>query len=165
MTICVFGLGAVGGLIAARLARAGVPVTGVARGATLAAVRKRGGLLLAEGPDGEPSAPIPLTVTGDPAALGGFASACMREAAEVGARIGLPISTDPEERHAVSRGLGAVRTSILQDAEAGRPVELDALVAAVTELGREVGVPTPSVDALLGLARLNARVRGLYPDA
>ena len=53
---------------------------------------------------------------------------------------------------------------MLQDAEAGRPVELDALVGAVRELGRHVGVPTPNIDALLGLTRLFARERGLYPQ-
>lgn len=95
----------------------------------------------------------------------GFASACMREAAEVGARIGLPIDTDPEERHAVTRRLGAFRTSMLQDVDAGRPVELDALVAAVRDLARQVSVATPAIDALFGIARLHARVRGLYPQA
>ncbi|MFI0479772.1 2-dehydropantoate 2-reductase [Actinomadura sp. 9N215] len=325
MRVCVFGLGAIGGLVAARLGRAGVDVVAVARGATSRAVRERGGLVLVEAAGG--SERIPLDVVEDAAELGGppdvvviavkatalpgaaaaigravgprsvivpamngvpwwffhglgrdvrlestdpgrsvssvlppgqvvgsvlhlaascpgpgvvrhtageriilgeplgggserveaiagplrragfdvevaeriqravwfklwgnmtmnplsvltgatmdrilddplvraFATACMREAADVGARIGLPIDTDPEDRHAISRGLGAVRTSMLQDAEAGRPVELDALVTSVTELGRAVGVPTPSIDALLGLARLNAQVRGLYP--
>jgi 2-dehydropantoate 2-reductase len=52
---------------------------------------------------------------------------------------------------------------MLQDVEAGRPVELDALVAVVGEIGRLVGEPTPCTDALLGLARLHARARGLYP--
>jgi len=94
-----------------------------------------------------------------------FVSATMREAAAVGARIGLPIETTPEQRHAVTRELGAFRSSMLQDVEAGRPVELDALVASVAEIARAVGVATPNIDALLGLARLHARVRGLYPQA
>jgi 2-dehydropantoate 2-reductase len=51
---------------------------------------------------------------------------------------------------------------MLQDAEAGRGLELDALVGAVREIGAVVGVPTPSIDALFGLTRLAARVRGLY---
>jgi 2-dehydropantoate 2-reductase len=91
-----------------------------------------------------------------------FMSRCMVEAAQIGQRIGLPIDLDPEQRHAVTRKLGAFRTSMLQDVEAGRPVELDALVASVIEIGRQVGVPTPNIDALFGLARLQARVRGLY---
>ena len=51
---------------------------------------------------------------------------------------------------------------MLQDVEAGRAVELDALVTAVQEIGRLTGVPTPCTDILLGLARLHARQRGLY---
>jgi 2-dehydropantoate 2-reductase len=54
---------------------------------------------------------------------------------------------------------------MLQDAEAKRPLELDAIVGAVAEIGRRLQVPTPNIDTLLGLARLFARVRGLYPDA
>lgn len=92
----------------------------------------------------------------------GFMSRCMLEAAAIGARIGLPIDADPEERHAVTRQLGAFRTSMLQDVEAGRPVELDALVGAVIEIARQLALPTPNIDALFGLARLQARVRGLY---
>lgn len=90
-----------------------------------------------------------------------FVSAVMREAAEIGARIGCPIEQTPEERHAVTRKLGAFRTSMLQDADAGRRLELDALVGAVSEIGRHLGVPTPQTDALLGLTRLMARTRGL----
>jgi 2-dehydropantoate 2-reductase len=86
----------------------------------------------------------------------------MAEAARIGARIGCPIAESGEDRMAVTRKLGAFKTSMLQDVEAGRPVELDALVAVVHEIGRLVGEPTPWTDALLGLARLHARVRGLY---
>jgi len=59
--------------------------------------------------------------------------------------------------------MGEFKTSMLQDVEAGRTVELDALVAAVREIGALVGEPTPWTDALLGLARLHARVHGLAP--
>jgi 2-dehydropantoate 2-reductase len=92
----------------------------------------------------------------------GFMSRCMAEAAQIGERIGLPIGQDAEQRHAVTRKLGAFRTSMLQDVMAGRPVELDALVASVMEIGRQVTVPTPNIDALFGLSRLQAQVRGLY---
>lgn len=94
-----------------------------------------------------------------------FCSAAMREAAAIGALVGCPIEQSPEERHAVTAKLGAFRTSMLQDAEAGRPIELDAIVGAVREIGARVGVPTPSIDALFGLTRLFGRVRGLYPEA
>ena len=51
---------------------------------------------------------------------------------------------------------------MLQDVEAGKAVELDALVTVVRELGQLTGVATPFTDALLGLSRLHAQVRGLY---
>jgi 2-dehydropantoate 2-reductase len=89
----------------------------------------------------------------------------MAEAGAIGGRIGCPIAQSGEERNALTRELGAFKTSMLRDVEAGRPIELDALVAVVGEIGRKVGVPTPHVDTLLGLARLHARVRGLYPEA
>jgi 2-dehydropantoate 2-reductase len=92
----------------------------------------------------------------------GYVSAVMLEAKAIGAHIGLPIDQQPEDRHAVTRKLGAFKTSMLQDVEAHKPVELDALVGAVQELGRMAQVPTPYTNALLGLARLHARVRGLY---
>lgn len=95
----------------------------------------------------------------------GFCSAAMQEAAEIGRRIGCDIQQAPDDRHAVTRKLGAISTSMLQDVQAGRPMELDAIVGAVHELGRRVGVSTPNVDALFGLARLFGRVRGLYPAA
>ena len=92
----------------------------------------------------------------------GFVSSIMLEAKEIGARLGLPIEQTPEDRHQVTRKLGAFKTSMLQDVEAGRTVELDALVSSVRELGALTGVATPFTDALLGLARLHARGRGLY---
>lgn len=92
----------------------------------------------------------------------GFVTQVMLEAKEIGARIGIPIAQQPEDRHAVTRRLGAFKSSMLQDVEAGRPVELDALVTVVRELGQITATPTPFTDALLGLARLHARGRGLY---
>jgi len=92
-----------------------------------------------------------------------FIESVMREAAEIGARIGCPIEQSPADRMAVTRRLGSVRTSMLQDADAGRSIELDALVRAVVELGALVDVATPQTSTLLGLTRLAARTRGLYP--
>jgi 2-dehydropantoate 2-reductase len=92
----------------------------------------------------------------------GFISKVMLEAKEIGARIGIPIDQQPEDRHAVTMKLGAFKTSMLQDVEAGKAVELDALVTVVKELGELTQVPTPCTDALLGLSRLHARVHGLY---
>jgi len=100
-------------------------------------------------------------ILGDPL-VRDFISRVMLEAKDIGARLGIPIFQQPEDRHAVTMKLGAFKTSMLQDVEAGRPVELDALVTVVQELGSLTGVPTPFTDTLLGLARLQARTRGLY---
>lgn len=100
-------------------------------------------------------------ILGDPL-VRGFISSVMLEAREIGARIGIPIADQPEDRHQVTLKLGAFKTSMLQDVEAGKAVELDALVTVVKELGALTQVATPFTDALLGLSRLQARVRGLY---
>ena len=94
-----------------------------------------------------------------------FNSRAMLEAQAIGALLGCPIDESPEDRHAVTARLGAFRTSMLQDVDTGRPVELDALLTAVHEIGLRLGVPTPTIDDLLGLTRLAARVRGLYPES
>lgn len=92
-----------------------------------------------------------------------FCAAAMQEAAAVGARIGCDVRESADDRQAVTRKLGVFKTSMLQDVEAGRTIELDALVGAVREIGQRVGVPTPMIDALFGLTRLFGQVRGLYP--
>ena len=86
-----------------------------------------------------------------------FMARGMAEAAAIGARIGCPIEQTPAARMAVTRQLGAFKTSMLVDAEQGRALELDALVGAVREIGARVGVDTPNIDALHGLARLMDR--------
>jgi 2-dehydropantoate 2-reductase len=92
-----------------------------------------------------------------------FCLSAMREAAAIGTRIGCPIAQSGEDRMAVARQLGPFKTSMLQDLEAGKPLEIDALLTAAHEIGATVGEPTPQIDALLGLVRLQARMRGLYP--
>ena len=92
-----------------------------------------------------------------------FMSRVMLEAQSIGTRLGLPIDQQPEDRHAITTKLGAFKSSMLQDVEARRVVELDALVSAVRELGQRTGVGTPFTDALLGLSRLHAQGLGLYP--
>ncbi|WP_341887871.1 2-dehydropantoate 2-reductase [Variovorax sp. YR752] len=101
-------------------------------------------------------------ILGDPL-VREFCSAAMQEAAAIGARIGCAISQSAEERHAVTAKLGAFKTSMLQDVEAGRAIELDAIVGAVHEIGTRLGEPMPAIGALLGLTRLFGRVHGLYP--
>ena len=98
----------------------------------------------------------------DDALIREFCSTAMREAAEVGVAMGCTIGQTPEERHAVTAKLGAFKTSMLQDVEAGREIELDAIVGAVHEIAGRLGVATPSIGALLGLTRLFGRVRRVY---
>jgi 2-dehydropantoate 2-reductase len=94
--------------------------------------------------------------------LRGFISAVMLEAKAIGQKIGIDIAQQPEDRHQVTLKLGAFKTSMLQDVEAGRAIELDTLVSAVREIGQLTQTATPYTDALLGLARVFARQRGLY---
>jgi 2-dehydropantoate 2-reductase len=92
-----------------------------------------------------------------------FCSAVMLEAQAIGMRIGCEIAQVPEDRHALTRKLGSFKTSMLQDVEHVRPIELDTLLGAVRAMGQHLQLPTPSMDALYGLTRLMARTRGLYP--
>jgi len=92
-----------------------------------------------------------------------FCTSAMAEAASIGERLGCTITQTAEDRCAVTARLGAFKTSMLQDVEAGRAIELDAIVGAAQEIGRRLGLPTPNIDALLGLTRLFGRVNGLYP--
>jgi len=99
----------------------------------------------------------------DDALVREFVLRCMSEAAEIGARIGCPIAQSGADRLDLTRELGGFRTSMLQDTDAGRTIELDALVTAVHEIAGRVGVEAPNIGALLGLSRLMARRRSLYP--
>ena len=93
-----------------------------------------------------------------------FCVKAMSEAARVGAKFGCAMTESCEARNESARKLGAFKTSMLQDVEAKKGVELDALVGVVCEIAKKVGEPTPFIDALFGLARLHARGLGLYPQ-
>jgi 2-dehydropantoate 2-reductase len=80
----------------------------------------------------------------------------MDELAEVGAAIGCPIAETAEDRMAVTARLGAFKSSMLQDVEAGRRIELEALVGAPREIARDAGVPTPQLDRIYAMTRLMA---------
>lgn len=90
-----------------------------------------------------------------------FQLAAMAELAAVGAAIGCPVEQSGEERMAVTARLGPFKTSMLQDVEAGRPIELDALLGAPIELAHRAGVPVPTLEALYAMTRLMAESRGL----
>lgn len=80
----------------------------------------------------------------------------MSEARQVALKLGVRFSMDIEKRIDGAVEVGAHKTSMLQDDELGRPLEIDALVAAVTELGRLVEIPTPAIDQVLALVRLKS---------
>jgi 2-dehydropantoate 2-reductase len=64
---------------------------------------------------------------------------------------------------AVTARLGAFKTSMLQDVEAGRPIELEALLGAPREIARAKAIPTPALDRLYGVTKLMAESLGLLP--
>ena len=88
--------------------------------------------------------------------------AVMVEAQTVGEALGVKFAIDVDKRIAGAREVGDHKTSMLQDLELGRPMEIDALVASVQELGRIVDVSTPAIDTVLGLVRQRARLAGCY---
>ncbi len=88
------------------------------------------------------------------------ARAMMLEAQAIAAALGVRFPIDVERRIDGAAAVGAHKTSMLQDLERGRPLETDALVAAVAELGRMVGVATPTIDTVLALIELRARQVG-----
>jgi 2-dehydropantoate 2-reductase len=91
------------------------------------------------------------------------ARAMMVEAQAIGEALGVSFGVDVDRRIEGAAGVGAHKTSMLQDLERGRPMEIDALVTAVQELGRLTGVRTPAIDMVLALVRQRARLVGCYP--
>ena len=89
----------------------------------------------------------------------------MEEAARIGAAIGIPVSPSVERMIEMIRALGAHKMSMLQDVEHGKPVEIDALLTVTHDIGLLIGVPTPFIDSVLGLARLRANSMGLLDRA
>ena len=87
----------------------------------------------------------------------------MVEAEAVGTALGVKFGVDVDTRIGWAADVGEHRTSMLQDLELGRPMEIDALVTAVAEMGDLVGVDTPMIDAVLALVIQRARVAGCYP--
>jgi 2-dehydropantoate 2-reductase len=90
-----------------------------------------------------------------------LAADMMQEAQEIAGKLGIRFRHTIEQRIAGAERVGAHKTSMLQDIEAGRPVELEALVGVVRELGRLTETPTPSIDAVHACVKLlDATVRG-----
>jgi 2-dehydropantoate 2-reductase len=90
------------------------------------------------------------------------AKAMMLEAKEIADQQGIGFRVDVERRIEGARKVGAHKTSMLQDLERGRAMEIDPLVTVVQEMGRLQGIPTPTIDVVLALVQQRARVAGLY---
>jgi len=89
----------------------------------------------------------------------------MVEAEKVARALGVNLPVDVDTRIGWARDVGEHKTSMLQDLEQGRPMEIDALTGVVAEMGDLVGIDTPMIDTVLGLVRHRARVAGCYPPA
>jgi 2-dehydropantoate 2-reductase len=89
----------------------------------------------------------------------------MAEIRDVAAAQGVPMPMSVEERVRVAERLGAFKTSMLQDFEARRPLELDAILGAVIEIGHRSGIAVPALETLYGLAYMRAKRAGCMPAA
>jgi len=86
----------------------------------------------------------------------------MLEAQAIAEALGVKFPIDVDRRIQGGADVGAHRTSMLQDLDAMRPMEIDALIGSVQELGKVTGTPTPTIDTVLALIQLRGRVAGLY---
>jgi len=89
------------------------------------------------------------------------AKAIMGEAEAIANALGVKMPIDVEKRINGAAGVGEHKTSMLQDIERGRPIELEAIVGAVRDLGRLVHVPTPMIDTIYALVKQKAGLLGL----
>jgi 2-dehydropantoate 2-reductase len=104
-------------------------------------------------------------VTSEPG-LRALCKSMMTEAQAITTALGLTIPEQMMERRLNAAGsVVGHKISMLQDLERGRPLEIDALVTAVQEMGRLVKVATPTIDTVLALIQERARQAGLYGDA
>ncbi len=104
-----------------------------------------------------------LDVVATEPALRALSARMMSEAKEIALRFGVSFRVDIERRINGAARVGAHRTSMLQDLESGRPLEIDALLTAIQEMGGLVGVKTPYIDTVLGLIQQLGRSLALYP--
>ena len=86
----------------------------------------------------------------------------MMEAQAIGEKLGVRFSVDIERRIDGAVAVGAHKTSMLQDLELGRSMEIDALVTVIQEMGHLTEIPTPKIDIVLALIQQRARAAGLY---
>ena len=86
----------------------------------------------------------------------------MREVLAIGRAVGVDANIDPEARIDMARVLGPFKTSMLQDLEAGKRLEIDGLLAGTLEIARKAGVRAPFTESLFGLIRARAQSTGQY---
>lgn len=86
----------------------------------------------------------------------------MLEAQEIAEKLGVKFPIDVDRRIEGGAAVGAHRTSMWQDLDMGRPMEIDALVGSVKELGRITETPTPTIDVVLGLIQMRGKIAGVY---
>jgi len=86
-----------------------------------------------------------------------LAATMMTEAQTIAEKLGIEFKISLDKRIAGAEAVGAHKTSMLQDVDGGRPLELEALVGSVRELGRITGTPTPAIDAVYALVSLLAQ--------
>lgn len=103
-----------------------------------------------------------LDVIGTDEGTQSVARGMMLEAQSIGEKLGVRFGVDVEQRIAGAAAVGAHKTSMLQDLERGRPMEIDALVTVIQEMGRLVDVETPTIDVVLALVQQRARIAGSY---
>ncbi len=89
----------------------------------------------------------------------------MEEAIALGLKLGIDAGIEPRPRIANTRKLGYVKTSMLQDAEAGRPVEIEGILGTVAEVAHAADFPCPLLDAVFAMSRMRAEVMKLLPAA
>lgn len=89
-------------------------------------------------------------------ALKAYMVQIMREVLAIGRAVGVDADIDPEARIDMARVLGKFKTSMLQDLEAGKPLEIDGLLAGTLEIAAKAGVPAPFTESLFGLIRARA---------
>ena len=95
----------------------------------------------------------------------GTANICrlmMQESQEIGEKLGINFRGDIERRLRGGAEVGSHKTSMLQDLESKKPMEIDALITSVKELGELVKVSTPTIDIILALIQQRARIVGTY---
>jgi len=88
----------------------------------------------------------------------------MQEVLALGAAIGVPVDIEPGPRLALTRKLGNIKTSMLQDVEANRAVEVEGIIGTLVEIAGQIEFQAPLLETVCALARMRSRVLGLLPE-